>query len=164
MAVAGVSGGYVVALILASTILSSVPAAVDKTLEQLQDEERILARLAEAESKLANVEKVADATSACVRSAFAFAGGDQLSTAASLKWCKDCEEQNPLGFNAEARIGLKLAQLGVQIDECYRAAKKGKQAAGAVTWINRVITGFAILTNTYAAVSGKPLIRWRESK
>lgn len=173
-------------ILLAGSIAAAVPAAVDKTLAQAadcraeysadgevvrdtcqlpeEDPARLALRIAEMEAKLKRVEEVADATSSCVRSAFIFAGGDQFSTAASLERCPACSEQNPFGLNPEARIGLKLAQLGVQIDQCYRAAKRGKTTASVVTWINRIVQGLAIVTNGYSAITGKPLYRWGAAK
>lgn len=147
-------------LLLAMSITSSIPAAVEKTLAQLPDEDRQAIRLAEVEARLANIEKVGDATSSCVKSAFMFTGGDLTTTAASIKFCEGCGESNPMGLSPEARMGLKIAQLGFQIDQCYRAAKQGKTAVTTLTWINRIVQGFFILNNSLNAATGKPLIKW----
>lgn len=159
----------------AAPIRSSIDGAVDKTLArascygveepedcQLPDDDpvRQAARIAELEAKVKRVEEVADATSTCVRAAFVYAGADLVSTSAALKWCPECQEANPAGFSPEARIGLKLGILGAQIDQCYRAAKKGKKEASLVTWLLRIVQGAAVLNNTISAVRGEPLMRW----
>lgn len=148
-------------LLLAGSIAASIPAAIDKT-EQLPDDDpaRVALRVAELEAKLKRVEEIADSTSTCIRAAFVYAGADLVSTAAALKWCPECKESNPAGFNYEARAGLKLGLLGAQVDQCYRAAKKGKQSAGLVTWLLRIVQGAAALNNGISAARGKPFIRW----
>jgi hypothetical protein len=170
-------------LLLAASILGSVPAAVEKTLSTPracfgleEPDAACLSALQEPvtlvtmqehldainamEIRLKFIEEVADTTASCIREAFILAGGDLMSTAANQKWCPDCEEGNIFGFAPEARVAMKIGQLGVQIDQCYRAAKNGKKANGVVTWANRGIQGFAIVTNIISAITGKPLFTW----
>lgn len=146
----------------APTIRAAIDDAVQQTLDAAAAGTAAdqAVRIAALEAKLKRVEEVADITSSCVRAAFVYAGADLVSTSAALKWCPACQEANPAGFNVEARVGLKLGLLGANIDQCYRAAKKGKKEASFLTWAIRLVQGFAVVNNTYSAVAGKPLVNW----
>lgn len=129
--------------------------AIDAQIEQLD----IVTR-AEFEARMARVEEIADATSDCVRESFVLAAADLGSTAAAIRFCPDCKEANPAGFSVEARMALKIGALGFQIDQCYRAAKKGKQPSSVIKWANRIITGGFAALNTASAIRGEPILRW----
>jgi hypothetical protein len=151
----------VIALLLAGSILSSVPAAVDKTLQEQPVE---LVTRQEFEARLANIKQVADSTASCVREGFFLAGGDIVSGAAAWRFCEECGEANPLGIDKEGRLGMKVASLGLVIERCYAAAKNGKQVSGTIKWINRIVTGLVIVNNTVSAAKGTPLVRWGTAK
>lgn len=149
-------------MLLAGSIAASVPAAVDKTLAQLPEDDpaSLVLRVGELERQMKQVEVIADRTAACGREAFLLAGSDIAAGAAAWKWCDACEESNPIGFSKEARLGMKIAQLGVVLERCYAAAKDGKDTSKLVKWLNRSVTGAAILNNVISAWQGHPLIRW----
>lgn len=145
-------------LLLAASILGSVPAAVEKTLQDQPPLELITRQ--EFEARLGEIKRVADSTASCVREGFVLAGADIMSGAAAWRFCEECEEANPLGVDKEGRLGMKVAQLGFVIERCYAAAKNGKQVSGVVKWINRIVTGLVVANNAISAAKGTPLIRW----
>jgi hypothetical protein len=112
------------------------------------------------EAGLVEVKRVADDTASCIRTSFVGAGADLVSTAAALKWCDGCAEANPAGFSVEARVGLKVALLGAEIAQCYAAAKHSTKRANIAKWTMRAINYAAAVSNTIAAIRGKPLLNW----
>lgn len=145
-----------ISLLLAATLLQSVDPAVEKMLAdqaaQIQALERQQVRYQ------LQARREADAVASCIKEAFWLHGGDLGATAAGLKFCPECRESNPLGFNTEARVGLKIAALGVAVAECYRSAKDG--GTGKLQWVNRGITGTAILVNVINAIAGRSVLGW----
>lgn len=153
-----------IALLLASTILASVPAAVDKTLQEqplqlvTQDEhDKLVGRVAALEVRVSRDEQIAVETWKCFNRALVGAGADLGSTAFALAKGDDkIVESNPLGFNTEARVALKLGQLGVTGSGCYILNKDNhSKAAKVVSWsslgiqlaatLNNLLRGFGVI-------------------
>lgn len=150
-------------LLLAATILGSIPAAVDKL--QLQPEDpAILPLLAELEARVARNEKIRDSVISCISESLIATGADLGTTGVALDRCPACKESNPLGVNVETRVGLKFAETGAEIGLCLLGAKHMEKDPTSnhrhAKWIARALRILIIMNNSYAAVSGKPLFKW----
>jgi hypothetical protein len=140
----------VIPLLLAASLLQSVPAAVDATLAKHQAEDE--ARIAQLEARVLRDEQIAVATWQCFNRALIGAGADLMSTAVALKDNPQAQEANPLGFNTEARVALKLGQLGVTGATCYIANKSGHPTtAKIVSWTSFAVQMAATINNIIRA-------------
>jgi len=126
-----------IVLLLAGSILSSVPAAIESAAQlHEQDSGAALERRVQIlEERVSRDEQIAVETWKCFNRALVGAGADLLTTATGLARCPECREANPLGFNSEARVALKLTQLGGTGAACYVLNKDGhKNAAKVASW------------------------------
>jgi hypothetical protein len=84
------------------------------------------------------------------------ASADLLSTSAALRWCPECGEGNPIGWDTEARVALKLGMAAGSTAACYRLRRGGHhRAASWLRWITFGVQATAAGLNTYHAVSRK---------
>lgn len=143
-------------VLLASTLLQSIPAAIARTEEeQLIDVEHLTRRMDELEARVVRDEQIAVETWRCFNRALIGAGMDLGSTAAGIKYGK-AAEANPLGFNVESRVALKFSQLGVTGTACYLANKGGRmKLAKVASWVSFGIQVVFTVNNTYLAIKGK---------
>ena len=153
-------------LLLAATILGSIPRAVERTLAQLPEDEpaAVLARLKELEARTARNEKIRDDTISCISESLMGTGADLGTTGLARERCKTCGEANPLGTSADTRNALKFFQTGIEVGGCLLAAKhensdpnKGHRHG---KWIMRALRWGIVANNLYAVLAGKPLVRW----
>jgi hypothetical protein len=137
------------------------PRPVSEYVEALQaPDSELVARVAELERRLDEVKRVADDTAGCIVDAFVAHGADLLSTGVAWHQCPDCKEANPAGLNSDARVGLKIGALGVEIGTCYAAAKKGHNALKVTQWTLRLSSWAIVLNNIVVSITGKPFIKW----
>lgn len=143
-------------LILAATLLQSIPAAIARTEEeQLIDLEHLTRRVDELEARVVHDEQIAVETWRCFNRALIGAGMDLGSTAAGIKYA-NAAEANPLGFDVESRVALKFSQLGVTGTACYLANKGGRtKLAKIASWVSFGIQAIFTANNTYLAIKGK---------
>lgn len=81
---------------------------------------------------------------------------DLYSTSASLRWCKVCAEGNPLGWDPEARLSLKIGMGVTGGVVCWKLRRGGHdKAATIVRWIIFGVQGAAASSNFYHAIWGK---------
>lgn len=84
------------------------------------------------------------------------ASADLLSTSAALHWCQTCAESNPLGWDAEARIALKLGLSTAGGTTCYWLRRHGHGKAATITrWLIFSIQAAATANNTIHAIRGR---------
>lgn len=112
-----------------------------------------LSRVESAQPEPVPVEQLADPFSRDLLWIGAGASADLLSTSASLHWCQTCAESNPLGWDAEARIALKLGMSTAGGTTCYWLRRHGHgRAATVARWIIFGIQAAASVNNTIHAV------------
>lgn len=81
---------------------------------------------------------------------------DLGSTSAALRWCKTCREGNPLGWDVEARISLKLAMGTAGGATCFWLRRHGHgRAATIARWVLFGVQAAAATSNTIHAVRGR---------
>jgi hypothetical protein len=150
-------------LVLAATILSSVPSAIDKLQLPLEDP-AMMGLLAELEARVARNEQIRDSVISCISESLIATGADLGTTGVALDRCPTCGESNPLGVNVETRVGLKFAQTGAEIGLCLLSAKHMQTDPTSshrhAKWLSRALRLLVIVNNSYAAVMGKPLFRF----
>jgi len=147
-----------IGLVLAASILGSVPSAVEAA-AQLHEGDNVAnleRKIALLEERLTRDEEIAIATWKCFNRALVGAGADLMTTATTLARCPTCREANPLGFNSEARVALKLTQLGTTGAGCYVLNKDGhKTAAKVVSWTSLLGQLFFAGNNLIHTIRGK---------
>jgi hypothetical protein len=115
-------------------------------------------------------EEIRDETISCTVESLGWTGGDLFTTGWSWENCQPCKEANPLGINQDARAGLKFAQLGGDLALCLFQAKNRKSDGQAGTkttigkWVSRAVRAAIIVNNSYAAITGKGLVKWGQPK
>lgn len=150
-------------IILAATIAGSIETAVTKTL----DEQPLPSRteFEELKARVERNEKIRDSLVGCIVESLIGTSGDLLTTDLARDQCKECGEANPLGTSADMRNGLKWGQTGIEVGTCLLAAKhehgdpSGKSHAHG-KWIRRAARAAIIFNNGYAAIFGRPLVKW----
>lgn len=81
---------------------------------------------------------------------------DLGSTSAFIRWCKTCREANPFGWDAEARLSLKVAMATTGGSVCYWLRRNGHdRLATIVRWTLFGIQALAAGSNTLHAVRGR---------
>lgn len=96
------------------------------------------------------VEQIADRTASCITWVVGAGAADLYSTSWALARCPSCREANPLGFNSEARIGLKMASGAAFGLACYALERKGHPGwAKIVKWTYVGLTGFFVGNNVF---------------
>lgn len=81
---------------------------------------------------------------------------DLGSTSASLRFCPSCRESNPLGWDSEARISLKLASGVAAGTGCYYLRRSGHgRTATIIRWVAFGIQAAAATNNFRHAILGR---------
>lgn len=103
------------------------------------------------------VEKIADEAA---RDAFWVIGShsaDLLLTAVAIERCNGaCAEGNPLGFNPEARIALKMASSASTMLTIWKLRRDGHgKSATIIRWATVAFNGLLVVNNARHAIRGK---------
>lgn len=151
-----------IGLLLAATIAGSIPSAVEKTLQSPPEvtREEFLA----LQARQLRFEEIHSDYIGCLAEAAAWTGGDLLTT--GLNWDKNphAKEGNVLGLNADARAGLKFAQLGADILLCWESSKRARnskeegQIVAVSKWTSRGTRALIVLNNLLMLFTGKSFI------
>lgn len=102
------------------------------------------------------VERIADAFARDLGWIGAGAAADLLSTSAALRWCSTCREANPLGWDSEARVALKVGMATAAGTGCWWLRRAGHgRAATIVRWSAFGIQALAAASNARHALRGR---------
>ena len=112
-------------------------------------------RLTLLEARVKRDEQIAVDTWSCYNRALLGAGADLMSTAAAIKFGR-AAESNPLGFDVESRVALKLSQMAITGTTCYLASKgDNKTTRKLVSWTSFALQMAATVNNVIQASKGK---------
>lgn len=102
------------------------------------------------------VERIADKFQADVAWIGAGTAADLYSTSAALRWCPACRESNPVGWDTEARISLKLGTGIAATSTCWWLRRSGHpKGATIVRWVVFGIQAAAATNNAVHAIRGR---------
>ena len=102
------------------------------------------------------VEKIADAFGRDLAWIAAGTSADLLSTSAALRWCSTCREGNPLGWDSEARVALKLGVSTAAGTGCWWLRRSGHgRTALIVRWTVFGVQALAAASNARHAIRGR---------
>lgn len=142
-------GKFCYAIVMLKTLLLAVSLYA-----QSQDVPQIAMAQEETWSAVP-VEQIADPFSKDLAWIGAGAAADLFSTSAALHWCKTCREGNPLGWDAEARISLKLGMSTGAGVGCWWLRRSGHgKSATILRWTVFGVQALAAVSNTRNAIRG----------
>lgn len=103
------------------------------------------------------VEKIADDAARDIAWLLGSHSADLLATAIAIERCDGaCAEGNPIGFNPEARIALKMASTASTALTLWKLRRDGHgKTATVVRWVTVAFNAALVVNNTRHAIKGK---------
>ena len=144
--------------ILAASLLSSIPQAIDYTNSQkcfgIKNPEQfqlcVEDRLMALEQTVKDHERIAVNTWKCFNGALVGGGMDLGTTALALAdHPTEVKEANPLGFNVESRVALKFAQVGITGWGCYILEKTGHSKMASIASKSSLLAQLGFAANNF---------------